>query len=852
MKLTEIRKKFLKYFESKKHRVIDSSDLVPHGDDSLLFTNAGMVQFKDTFLGLEKREYSAVSSQKCLRVGGKHNDLENVGFTTRHQTFFEMLGNFSFGEYFKEEAIVFAWEFLTEELKLQKEKLWVTVHHTDKDSEKIWLDKIGIEKNKLSKLGDEDNFWSMGETGPCGPCSEIFYDYGSSYEGLPPGEGDTGDRFVEIWNLVFMEFNRDSAGELRPLPNKCVDTGMGLERLCSVLQNVGSNFEIDLFKSFKNDIRNLFDNPNEQSLNVIADHLRAAFFLISEQVNPSNEGRGYVLRRLIRRAIRHGYKMGKKGPFLYALLDNLKTLLEKDFPKEFTSYKSIQGILKEEEELFFKTLSSGIKIFEENLPKKKSEMMSGEIAFKLHDTYGFPIDLTITMASERGIAVDKQIFEDLMKKQKEGSKKSSMFNVKDIVIEPSMSSEFVGYEQNRIDGDCVALFDEKGNEAKTLNDSGYAFFSKTPFYAESGGQIGDQGSISNDALEIFVSDCKKVGDFNMHEIKIQKGEIKLGDKVSLSIDEERRKKIVSNHSATHLLHSALREVLGEGVQQKGSLVNDEKLRFDFSHGQKLTPEQIEQVEDLVNMQIEDSIDTKIEVKSFDDAIKDGALAFFGDKYGDKVRVLTIAGDFSVELCGGTHVNNTSEIEGFIISNETSVSAGVRRVEAMTGSNLVKKSKEAIQTLKELSEILNVPSDSLVGRISEVIKENKSLKSKKKTEKSLSAEIIHEAKLDSKAGEGIVVFYKNASIEMLRRFSDQAKDQVGAFSIFMTDDGEKVSYIVTSKADDNFSSKDLIELVNSAFDGSGGGRNDFAQGGSQDNSNISDKFENLKSKLEDLI
>ena len=852
MKLTEIRKKFLKYFESKKHRVINSSDLVPHGDDSLLFTNAGMVQFKDTFLGLEKREYSAVSSQKCLRVGGKHNDLENVGFTTRHQTFFEMLGNFSFGEYFKQEAIVFAWEFLTEELKLQKEKLWVTVHHTDKDSEKIWLDKIGIEKNKLSRLGDEDNFWSMGDTGPCGPCSEIFYDYGPTYEGSPPGQGDTGDRFVEIWNLVFMEFNRDSVGELRPLPNKCVDTGMGLERLCSVLQNVGSNFEIDLFKSFKNDIRNLFDNPNEQSLNVIADHLRASFFLITEQVNPSNEGRGYVLRRLIRRAIRHGYKMGKEGPFLYALLDSLKIILKKDFPKEFTNYKSIKEILKEEEELFFKTLSTGIKIFEENLPKKKSEMMSGEIAFKLHDTYGFPIDLTTTMASERGIAVDEQIFIDLMKKQKEGSKKSSMFNVKDIVIEPSMSSEFVGYEKNRIDGDCVALFDKEGNEAKTLNDSGYAFFSKTPFYAESGGQIGDQGSISNDAVEIFVSDCKKVGNFNMHEIKIQKGEIQLGDKVSLLINEERRKKIVSNHSATHLLHSALREVLGEGVQQKGSLVNDEKLRFDFSHGKKLTPEQIEQVEDLVNMRIEDSIDTKIEVKSFDNAIKDGALAFFGDKYGDKVRVLTIAGDFSVELCGGTHVNNTSEIEGFIISNQTSVSAGVRRVEAMTGSNLVKKSKEAIQTLKELSEILNVPSDSLVGRISEVIKENKSLKSKKKTEKSLSAEIIHETKLDSETGEGIAVFYKNASIEMLRRFSDQAKDQVRAFSIFMTDDGEKISYIVTSKANDKFSSKDLIELVNSAFDGSGGGRNDFAQGGSQDNSNISDKFENLKSKLEDLI
>ena len=852
MKLTEIRKKFLKYFESKKHKVIDSSDLVPHGDDSLLFTNAGMVQFKDTFLGLEKREYSAVSSQKCLRVGGKHNDLENVGFTTRHQTFFEMLGNFSFGEYFKEEAIDFAWEFLTEELKLQKEKLWITVHHTDKDSEKIWLDKIGIKKSKLSRLGDEDNFWSMGDTGPCGPCSEIFYDYGSDYEGSPPGEGDTGDRFVEIWNLVFMEFNRDSSGDLKPLPNKCVDTGMGLERVCSVLQNVGSNFEIDLFKSFKDDIRDLFDSPNEQSLNVIADHLRASFFLLSEQVYPSNEGRGYVLRRLIRRAIRHGYKMGKETPFLYELLENLKSLLEKDFPKEFKDHKSIKKILMEEEELFFKTLSSGIKIFEDNLPKKKSEMMSGEIAFKLHDTYGFPIDLTISMASERGIEVDEKIFKDLMKKQKEGSKKSSMFNAKDIVVDPSMNSEFVGYEKNRINGDCIALFDLEGNEVKTLSDSGYAFFSKTPFYAESGGQVGDQGSISNDNLEIFVSDCKKVGNFNMHKVEIQKGEINVGDKVSLSINEERRNKIVNNHSATHLLHSALREVLGDKVQQKGSLVNDEKLRFDFSHGKKLTSEQIEQVEDLVNMRIEDAIDTKIEVKSFDDAIKDGALAFFGDKYGDKVRVLTIGGDFSVELCGGTHVKNTSEIEGFIISNETSVSAGVRRVEAMTGSNLVKKSKEAIQTLKELSEILNVPSEDLVGRVSEVIKENKTLKSKKKTEKSLSAEIIHEAKLDSKEGKGLVVFYENASIEMLRRFSDKAKDQDEIFSIFMTDDGEKVSYIVTSKADGNFSSKDLIELVNSSFDGSGGGRNDFAQGGSQDNSNISDKFENLKSKLEDLI
>ena len=851
MKLTEIRQKFLKYFESKKHKVIDSSDLVPHGDDSLLFTNAGMVQFKDTFLGLEKRKYSAVSSQKCLRVGGKHNDLENVGFTTRHQTFFEMLGNFSFGEYFKEEAIDFAWEFLTKELKLQKERLWITVHHTDKDSEKIWLDKIGIEKGKLSRLGDQDNFWSMGDTGPCGPCSEIFYDYGSDYDGSPPGEGDTGDRYVEIWNLVFMEFNRDSNGDLKPLPNKCVDTGMGLERVCSVLQNVGSNFEIDLFKSFKDDIRDLFDSPNEQSLNVIADHLRASFFLLSEQVYPSNEGRGYVLRRLIRRAIRHGYKMGKETPFLYELLENLKGFLQKDFPKEFKDYKSIKKILRQEEELFFNTLSSGIKIFEDNLPKKKSEMMSGEIAFKLHDTYGFPIDLTIAMASERGIGVDEEIFKNLMKKQKEGSKRSSMFNAKDIVIDPSMNSEFVGYEKSRIMSDCIALFDLEGNQTKKLSDSGYAFFSKTPFYAESGGQVGDQGSISKDNLKIFVSDCKKVGDFNMHKVEIQKGEINVGDKVSLSIDEERRNKIVNNHSATHLLHSALRAVLGDGVQQKGSLVNDEKLRFDFSHGKKLTSKQIEQVEDLVNMRIEDAIDTKIEIKSFNNAIKDGALAFFGDKYGDKVRVLTIGGNFSVELCGGTHVRNTSEIEGFIISNETSVSSGIRRVEAMTGSNLVKKSKEAIQTLKELSEILNVPSEDLVGRISEVIKENKSLKSNKKTEKSLSAEALHELNFKTTEGIGQVVFYKNASMEMLRRFSDKTRNEKVLFSIFITDVEDRISYIATSNSK-NLSSRDLIELVNSSFDGSGGGRDDFAQGGSQSNADISNKINNLKKKLENLI
>ncbi len=852
MKINKLRTVFLDYFQSKNHKVIKSSDLVPHGDDSLLFTNAGMVQFKDTFLGAETRNYSATTSQKCLRVGGKHNDLENVGFTTRHQTFFEMLGNFSFGEYFKREAIQYAWEFLTKELQLPEEKLWITVHKDDKESEEIWLKEVGINSALFSRLDDEDNFWAMGDTGPCGPCSEIFFDYGPDFEGVPPGQGDTGERYVEIWNLVFMEFNRDIDGNLTPLPNKCVDTGMGLERICSVLQKVGSNFEVDVFKNFKDKIHSLFPDPNDQSLNVIADHVRAIFFLMAEQVYPSNEGRGYVVRRLVRRAVRHGYKMGAREPFLFKSLDYYRNFLESDFIEEYKNIELVGEKLKLEEESFFKTLALGIKIFEDNLPSTKKSKLSGEVAFKLHDTYGFPIDLTKTMSEERGFEVEDDVFEALMKKQKAGSKQSSMFNVKDLVVDPSINSEFLGYKENTATGDCVALFDSNGKPSSGLNQSGFAIFSKTPFYAESGGQIGDTGIAKNKNTYCLVEDCKKSGDFHIHHLKVLDGTISIGDSFDLMIDLERREKIMRNHSAAHLLHSALRRALGDGVEQKGSLVSDEKLRFDFSYERKLSTEQISDIENLVNEQIENEIATKTRVMGYEDAVKTGALAFFGDKYGDNVRVLNIGGDFSVEFCGGTHVKNTSDIGGLIITSESSVSAGVRRIEAITGSNLVKKSKEAISLLDKIEGILNVPSEEIVEKIQDLIKENKKLKGNKKSEKSLSSEISSSESFETKDGKGEAVLYKNASIEMLRRQSDKAlSDPKNLFSIFISDEGDKLSYIVTSKLKDA-SAKTLIGMVNDKFEGRGGGREDFAQGGSQVLNDLSDRFASLAEELKKIF
>ena len=843
MKLNQVRQSFLNYFKNKNHKILPSSGLVPKGDDSLLFTNAGMVQFKDTFLGLDNRDYSATTSQKCLRVGGKHNDLENVGFTTRHQTFFEMLGNFSFGEYFKEKAIEYAWEFLTEELKLPEDRLWVTVHKDDKESEEIWLKKIGVSSTRLAKLGDDDNFWSMGDTGPCGPCSEIFFDNGKNFDGKAPGEGDTGERYIEIWNLVFMEFNRDSNGKLSSLPVKCVDTGMGLERMCSVMQEVGSNFDIDIFKSLKNLMSKHFTEPNDQSLNVLADHLRAIFFLMAENIMPSNEGRGYVLRRLIRRAVRHGYKMGSRDPFLSQFLTHLENDFKEDFEDDFLKFEKIQKDLLTEEQLFFKTLKTGIEIFEASINETDGKQLDGAIAFKLHDTYGFPVDLTMAMAQERGLKVDQKGFDKLMKKQREGSKSSSMFKVLDITIDPKIKSEFVGYQEQTAKGSCVALFDEEGNSVTSLSGEGFAIFSKTPFYAESGGQVADTGIFKSTNLNGEILNCKKVGDFHLHEVTIAEGSLELNADVELIIDSERREKIVSNHSATHLLHSALRKVLGESVEQRGSLVNEEKLRFDFSHSNKVTDDQIMEIEDIVNLKIEEAIDTKTEVLPYEDALKTGALAFFGDKYGEKVRVVYINGDFSVEFCGGTHVKNTSEIGGFAVTNETSVSSGVRRIEAISGDKYYKESQNALKTLELLSVKLNVPQEKIADRVDELLE---SLKNSKKNNPVIQAKELRDEQCSFSGSSGVIKIFENASLEILRKESDKLKsDKKIVFAICLSTTEDKLIYIVSSNNSDEAPASEIIKAVNDAFDGSGGGRADFAQGGSSQKESVDEMVTKLK-------
>ena len=843
MKLNQVRQSFLNYFKNKNHKILPSSGLVPKGDDSLLFTNAGMVQFKDTFLGLDNRDYSATTSQKCLRVGGKHNDLENVGFTTRHQTFFEMLGNFSFGEYFKEKAIEYAWEFLTEELKLPEDRLWVTVHNDDKESEEIWLKKIGVSSTRLAKLGDDDNFWSMGDTGPCGPCSEIFFDNGKNFDGKAPGEGDTGERYIEIWNLVFMEFNRDSNGKLSSLPVKCVDTGMGLERMCSVMQEVGSNFDIDIFKSLKNLMSKHFTEPNDQSLNVLADHLRAIFFLMAENIMPSNEGRGYVLRRLIRRAVRHGYKMGSRDPFLSQFLTHLENDFKEDFGDDFLKFEKIQKDLLTEEQLFFKTLKTGIEIFEASINDTDGKQLDGAIAFKLHDTYGFPVDLTMAMAQERGLKVDQKGFDKLMKKQREGSKSSSMFKVLDITIDPKIKSEFVGYQEQTAKGSCVALFDEEGNSVTSLSGEGFAIFSKTPFYAESGGQVADIGIFKSTNLNGEILNCKKVGDFHLHEVTIAEGSLELNADVELIIDSERREKIVSNHSATHLLHSALRKVLGESVEQRGSLVNEEKLRFDFSHSNKVTDDQIMVIEDIVNLKIEEAIDTKTEVLPYEDALKTGALAFFGDKYGEKVRVVYINGDFSVEFCGGTHVKNTSEIGGFAVTNETSVSSGVRRIEAISGDKYYKESQNALKSLELLSVKLNVPQEKIADRVDELLE---SLKNSKKNNPVVQAKELRDEQCSFSGSSGVIKIFENASLEILRKESDKLKsDKKIVFAICLSTTEDKLIYIVSSNNSDEAPASEIIKSVNDAFDGSGGGRADFAQGGSPQKESVDEMVTKLK-------
>ena len=723
----EIRNIFLEYFQENGHELVESASLIPHNDPSLLFTNAGMVPFKDLLLGVEKRGYTrATSSQRCLRVGGKHNDLDNVGYTARHHTFFEMLGNFSFGDYFKEEAIAFAWELLTDRYEIPPEKLWVTVHKDDDESEQIWIEKIGVDPNRISRLDDDENFWTMGDTGPCGPCSEIYYDHGDHIEGEPPTmESDPGDRFIEIWNLVFTQFDRSKDGTLSPLPNPCVDTGMGLERMAAVLQEEHNNYNIDLFDKLVNkagELTQVSDTENP-SLRVIADHLRASSFLIADGIVPSNEGRGYVLRRIIRRALRHANKLGMKGTLLASMVPTLIEEMGGAHPLLEKESKIIEANLLQEEQQFSETLSQGMSLLEGEIEELEGKIISGETIFKLYDTFGFPADMTADYARENGLEVDLVKYEELMLQQKERARSSSSFSS---VIPESLSlegsTEFIGYEHTKSNTKILELINtSKEIKSKTLveDEQGVVILEKTPFYAESGGQIGDKGTISGKGFVFDVLDTQKIGDHHGHFGVVKEGNLKIDTKVKAHIDEDFRKKIVPNHSATHLLQAALKKLLGDHIEQKGSLVQENRLRFDFSHSKQVSAEEIIAIEDLVNTQIEKNSKSVTEVMTIEQATKKGAIAFFGEKYGEEVRVLDLGEGFSVELCGGTHVKTTGEIGLMKIISESGISAGVRRIEAVTGIG-------AALLLQELEQNITSICDELLVDLKPIDKDKNNL------------------------------------------------------------------------------------------------------------------------------
>ena len=705
MLTSELRAKFLDYFSKNDHEVVDSSPLIPVNDDTLLFTNAGMVQFKDVFLGSEKRPYKrATTTQRCIRAGGKHNDLENVGYTLRHHTFFEMLGNFSFGDYFKEEAIKLAWNFLTNELNLDKERLWISVFREDDEAAEIWSSIIGIDPERIVRLDEEDNFWSMGDTGPCGPCSEIYYDHGEQYEGTPPGSpGDEGDRFVEIWNLVFMQFNRDAKGELTPLPKPSVDTGMGLERVAAVMQGVNSNYETDLFLNLIKASEEVIKSPGEASHKVIADHIRSVSFLIADGITPSNEGRGYVLRRIMRRGIRHGYKLGAKKPFLYSLVEPLVKEMESAFPMLASNQKQIEEIIHNEEKKFLETLDKGIEILEKEISNMDSKVIPGDVVFKLHDTFGFPFDLTADIAREQDLKLDEAGFNKCMEEQVKNSKSASKFKGTQLDLSSIDETKFLGYDRLNAEGKILGLWnDDLRVDSATADKEYFLALDQTPFYAESGGQVGDQGKFSCSSGSGQILDCIKQGKIFLHTIKIDEGAIKLGDKLKLAVAPDKRASAASNHSATHLMHAALKHVLGSHVEQKGSLVDASKLRFDFSHPKAVTKDEIKQIELLVNQHTLNNAEVKTELMKLDDAIASGAEAMFGEKYDDEVRVLSMSDGFSVELCGGTHVTRTGDIGMFVILSESSVSSGVRRIEAVTGAKAVELALEIRSQLQDCS------------------------------------------------------------------------------------------------------------------------------------------------------
>lgn len=850
----EIRQAFLDFFHSKGHQVVASSSLVPHNDPTLLFTNAGMNQFKDVFLGLDKRHYSrATTAQRCVRAGGKHNDLENVGYTARHHTFFEMLGNFSFGDYFKQDAIKYAWELLTGEnwFALPKDKLWVTVYETDDEAFDIWANEVGVPRERIIRIGDNkgaafasDNFWQMGDTGPCGPCTEIFFDHGDHIWGGPPGSPEEdGDRYIEIWNIVFMQFNRQADGTMEPLPKPSVDTGMGLERIAAVLQHVNSNYDIDLFRTLIENVAKVTGATDltNKSLRVIADHIRSCAFLIADGVIPSNENRGYVLRRIIRRAVRHGNMLGAKETFFWKLVAPLIEVMGAAGEELKQQQAQVEHVLKTEEEQFARTLERGLALLDEELSKLKGDTLDGETAFRLYDTYGFPVDLTADVCRECNIKVDEAGFEAAMEEQRRRARESSGFGADyNAMIRVDGASEFKGYDHLELNAKVTALFiDGKAVDSVTAGQEAVVILDQTPFYAESGGQVGDKGELKGAGFSFAVNDTQKYGQAIGHIGKLTHGALKVGDALEADVDRARRQRIRLNHSATHLMHAALRQVLGTHVAQKGSLVNDKALRFDFSHFEAMKPEEIRAVEDLVNAQIRRNLPVETNIMDIDAARESGAMALFGEKYDDRVRVLSM-GDFSTELCGGTHASRTGDIGLFRITSESGTAAGVRRIEAVTGEGAIAYLHAQSDLLGDIAQLLKGDSHNLGDKVRAALERTRLLEKELQQLKEQAA-AQESANLSSKAEEinGVKLLVSElAGVEpkMLRTMVDDLKNQLGSTVVVLATvaDG-KVSLIagVSKDVTDRVKAGELVGMVAQQVGGKGGGRPDMAQAGGTD-------------------
>ncbi len=855
MTTAEIRNAFLNYFASEQHQVVPSSSLVPGNDPTLLFTNAGMVQFKDVFLGGERRPYNrATSSQRCVRAGGKHNDLENVGYTARHHTFFEMLGNFSFGNYFKQDAIKFAWQFLTDVIKLPKDKLLVTVYHTDDEAFDIWHKEMGLAEDKIIRIDTADNFWSMGDTGPCGPCSEIFYDHGEEIWGGPPGSPEEdGDRFIEIWNLVFMQYNRHADGTMEPLPSQSVDTGMGLERISAIMQGVHSNYEIDIFQNLIKAAAAVTNAQDleDKSLRVIADHIRSCAFLIADGVMPSNEGRGYVLRRIIRRAVRHGNKLGATETFFHKLVAALATEMGEAYPELIKQQAIIEKVLRIEEEQFGKTLDRGLAILEESLKDLKGDVIPGDLVFKLYDTYGFPADLTADVARERFMTIDERGFQEAMEVQRKQAQQAGKFGADyNDQLKSEKTTEFKGYDSEQYTGTVVELF-SGADAVSVLEDGqqGIVVLDRTPFYAESGGQVGDTGVLKVANGEFLVEDTTKLGNAFAHKGKVV-GRIGINDRVDAQVDASRRDNTKKNHTATHLLHEALRVVLGDHVTQKGSLNDPERLRFDFSHFEAVTKEELQRIEDMVNLEIRKNIDLNTELMAIDAAKEKGAMALFGEKYDDEVRVVSI-GDFSIELCGGTHVKRTGDIGLFKIVSEGGIAAGVRRIEAVTGEGAVAYINKQAETLSAIAALVKGDGNNVLDKVSALVERAKGLEKEiaqlnDKLASAAGASLL-DAVVDVNGVKLLVANVEGTESKALRGMVDDLKNKLGSGIIALgVANGDKVSLIagVTKDLTGQFKAGELVNHMASQVGGKGGGRPDMAQAGGSQPENLSSALESV--------